>query len=242
MDGTSTGVAQGQQKLVMTSRTLPGSRRSSVSGTTGSSAVLVRKGKAGKAGKGTKAAAAVAEQPGEDKKSKVLERNRAAATRCREKKKKQLQEYDQKATQLKASIGQKQSEISSLRDEISQLRALQAQKQAETGAAVGGGQGAMNSGVDPMQLLQQQPQQQPLQQQQQPRQQLVEKGWGNDMQQQSTMLQQQQMRGRQQQMQLGQQQQQQQPPLDVTADTDGDDGLIALLLGDMNDNGLLDGL
>lgn len=61
---------------------------------------------------------------------KKLARNRAAASRCREKKKQKLQELDQQATQLKAFNSQMETEIASLREEIEQLRQLKAQQQA----------------------------------------------------------------------------------------------------------------
>eukprot|EP00039_Didymoeca_costata_P019969 m.339565 g.339565 ORF g.339565 m.339565 type:complete len:151 (+) comp18868_c0_seq1:142-594(+) len=77
------------------------------------------------------------DESADDEHKKKLARNRAAASRCREKKKQKLQDLDQQATQLKAFNSQMESEISSLQEEINHLKAIRAQR----------GTGVLNMGV-----------------------------------------------------------------------------------------------
>ena len=58
----------------------------------------------------------------DERRIKFLERNRAAATRCREKKKQWLQELQQKAATLTTSNRQLNDELRRLRDEVAQLK------------------------------------------------------------------------------------------------------------------------
>lgn len=76
----------------------------------------------------------------DEKRIKFLERNRAAATRCREKKKLWMLELEQKATHLTAANAQIKGEIRDLFDEVSKLKAFLA-SQVRRGVA-GPGQAA----------------------------------------------------------------------------------------------------
>jgi len=105
-------------------------------------------GGVGTAGKAKATKAAKPKKPVDEKKAKVLERNREAARRCRDKKKKQQEQFDQRATQLKASIGKKQTEIPLLKNYIAQLKEMLAQKQRD--AALGGGGGGGAGSLPPM--------------------------------------------------------------------------------------------
>ncbi|PNF42975.1 Cyclic AMP-dependent transcription factor ATF-2 [Cryptotermes secundus] len=63
------------------------------------------------------------EDPGE-KRQKFLERNRAAAMRCREKRKTWIQELERRAEEMLATNQQLQSEVASLRKEVADLKTL----------------------------------------------------------------------------------------------------------------------
>eukprot|EP00048_Salpingoeca_helianthica_P015510 m.227144 g.227144 ORF g.227144 m.227144 type:complete len:124 (+) comp17127_c0_seq1:31-402(+) len=76
----------------------------------------------GKKGRGKRARADDAGL--DEKRLKFLERNRAAATRCREKKKHWMQELQQKANTLSVANSQMQAELAQLREEISQMKTI----------------------------------------------------------------------------------------------------------------------
>eukprot|EP00047_Mylnosiga_fluctuans_P002684 m.225507 g.225507 ORF g.225507 m.225507 type:complete len:115 (-) comp11273_c0_seq1:102-446(-) len=77
-----------------------------------------------KKGKGKGKRARQEEAGLDEKRLKFLERNRAAATRCREKKKHWMQELQQKANTLSVANTQMQNELAQLRDEIAQMKAI----------------------------------------------------------------------------------------------------------------------
>ncbi len=58
----------------------------------------------------------------DEQRIRFLERNRAAATRCRERKKQWMQELHQRASTLSVANAQMTSEITRLKDEVSQLK------------------------------------------------------------------------------------------------------------------------
>lgn len=58
----------------------------------------------------------------DEKRIRFLERNRAAATRCRERKKQWMQELQQRANTLSVANAQMHSELDRLRDEVAQLK------------------------------------------------------------------------------------------------------------------------
>ncbi|XP_077435152.1 cyclic AMP-dependent transcription factor ATF-2 isoform X2 [Vanacampus margaritifer] len=60
----------------------------------------------------------------DEKRRKFLERNRAAATRCRQKRKVWVQSLERKADDLNSVNGQLQSEVTLLRSEVAQLKQL----------------------------------------------------------------------------------------------------------------------
>ncbi|XP_046901969.1 cyclic AMP-dependent transcription factor ATF-2 [Hypomesus transpacificus] len=66
---------------------------------------------------------AAGEDP-DEKRRKFLERNRAAASRCRQKRKVWVQSLEKKAEDLNSMNGQLQSEVTLLRNEVSQLKQL----------------------------------------------------------------------------------------------------------------------
>uniref|UniRef100_A0A8C4S695 Cyclic AMP-dependent transcription factor ATF-2 n=1 Tax=Erpetoichthys calabaricus TaxID=27687 RepID=A0A8C4S695_ERPCA len=66
---------------------------------------------------------AVSEDP-DEKRRKFLERNRAAASRCRQKRKVWVQSLEKKAEDLSSLNGQLQSEVTLLRNEVAQLKQL----------------------------------------------------------------------------------------------------------------------
>ncbi|KAK2490802.1 hypothetical protein MC885_000230, partial [Smutsia gigantea] len=60
----------------------------------------------------------------DEKRRKFLERNRAAASRCRQKRKVWVQSLEKKAEDLSSLNGQLQSEVTLLRNEVAQLKQL----------------------------------------------------------------------------------------------------------------------
>ncbi|XP_061647982.1 cyclic AMP-dependent transcription factor ATF-2 isoform X2 [Phyllopteryx taeniolatus] len=60
----------------------------------------------------------------DEKRRKFLERNRAAASRCRQKRKVWVQSLEKKADDLNSTNGQLQSEVTLLRSEVAQLKQL----------------------------------------------------------------------------------------------------------------------
>ncbi|XP_064166348.1 cyclic AMP-dependent transcription factor ATF-2-like isoform X2 [Anguilla rostrata] len=66
---------------------------------------------------------AMSEDP-DEKRRKFLERNRAAASRCRQKRKVWVQSLEKKAEDLNSLNGQLQSEVTLLRNEVAQLKQL----------------------------------------------------------------------------------------------------------------------
>ncbi|CAL8369983.1 unnamed protein product [Arctogadus glacialis] len=66
---------------------------------------------------------ATSEDP-DEKRRKFLERNRAAATRCREKRKVWVQSLERKAEDMNSMNGRLQSEVTLLRSEVAQLKQL----------------------------------------------------------------------------------------------------------------------
>lgn len=66
---------------------------------------------------------AACENP-DEKRRKFLERNRAAASRCRQKRKVWVQSLEKKAEDLSSTNGQLQSEVALLRNEVAQLKQL----------------------------------------------------------------------------------------------------------------------
>ncbi|KAJ8403346.1 hypothetical protein AAFF_G00351180 [Aldrovandia affinis] len=66
---------------------------------------------------------AMSEDP-DEKRRKFLERNRAAASRCRQKRKVWVQSLEKKAEDLNSMNGQLQSEVTLLRNEVAQLKQL----------------------------------------------------------------------------------------------------------------------
>ncbi|KAM9851407.1 cyclic AMP-dependent transcription factor ATF-2 [Aulostomus maculatus] len=60
----------------------------------------------------------------DEKRRKFLERNRAAASRCRQKRKVWVQSLEKKAEDLSSMNGQLQSEVTLLRNEVAQLKQL----------------------------------------------------------------------------------------------------------------------
>ncbi|XP_069052455.1 cyclic AMP-dependent transcription factor ATF-2 isoform X4 [Lepisosteus oculatus] len=66
---------------------------------------------------------AISEDP-DEKRRKFLERNRAAASRCRQKRKVWVQSLEKKAEDLSSMNGQLQNEVTLLRNEVAQLKQL----------------------------------------------------------------------------------------------------------------------
>ncbi|MGH0120391.1 UNVERIFIED_CONTAM: hypothetical protein FKN15_039194 [Acipenser sinensis] len=60
----------------------------------------------------------------DEKRRKFLERNRAAATRCRQKRKVWVQSLEKKAEDMSSVNGQLQNEVTQLRNEVAQLKQL----------------------------------------------------------------------------------------------------------------------
>ncbi|KAK5920828.1 hypothetical protein CgunFtcFv8_024590 [Champsocephalus gunnari] len=60
----------------------------------------------------------------DEKRRKFLERNRAAASRCRQKRKVWVQSLEKKSDDLNSTNGQLQSEVTLLRNEVAQLKQL----------------------------------------------------------------------------------------------------------------------
>ncbi|MBN3276299.1 ATF2 factor, partial [Polyodon spathula] len=60
----------------------------------------------------------------DEKRRKFLERNRAAATRCRQKRKVWVQSLEKKAEDMSSVNGQLQNEVTLLRNEVAQLKQL----------------------------------------------------------------------------------------------------------------------
>lgn len=65
-----------------------------------------------------------AEQDPDERRQKFLERNRAAATRCRQKRKLWVSSLEKKAEELTHTNLQLQNEVTSLRSEVGQLKQI----------------------------------------------------------------------------------------------------------------------
>ncbi|EDQ88133.1 uncharacterized protein MONBRDRAFT_37668 [Monosiga brevicollis MX1] len=76
-----------------------------------------------------KSRASSVDPPIDERRLKHLERNRAAATRCRERKKQWLQQLQQKAATLTTSNRQMHEELKRLRDEVLNLKGNLVQQQ-----------------------------------------------------------------------------------------------------------------
>nr|XP_020469828.1 cyclic AMP-responsive element-binding protein 5-like isoform X2 [Monopterus albus] len=81
-------------------------------------------GGAGGAGGGGSRRRRVAEQDPDERRQKFLERNRAAATRCRQKRKLWVSSLEKKAEELTHTNLQLQNEVTSLRSEVGQLKQI----------------------------------------------------------------------------------------------------------------------
>ncbi|KAM9738192.1 cyclic AMP-responsive element-binding protein 5-like isoform 1-T3 [Menidia menidia] len=109
-----------------------------------------REGGGGGGGGGSNRRRRTAEQDPDERRQKFLERNRAAATRCRQKRKLWVSSLEKKAEELTHTNLQLQNEVTSLRSEVGQLKQiLLTHKDCPVTARQREAQGYPTAGVSP---------------------------------------------------------------------------------------------